>query len=164
MDGLAWLASRHTWLVHLPAAAALMIPLPIIAAQRAGRGIRPWWITCRYLAWAGCLGALLAVVSGLLAARNLGWLAHDGLWPIPQAGMARLFWIHQLGGLACLALGIACLRSLYHTRQDHQGIGIAALLLGLLWGASAMATAYAGPYLLGRAEPPAYLTGSSPVR
>jgi hypothetical protein len=159
MDWLGWFASRHTWLVHLPAAAALMIPLPILAAQRAGRGIRPWWTTCRYLAWAGLVGSVLAVASGYLAARNLGLAAPGPLWVPPRHGMAYLFWLHELGGFASLLLGAVCLRSLYRNRQEHQGIGIAALLLGLLWAASALATSYVGPFLLGRTQPPPCLLG-----
>jgi hypothetical protein len=60
-----------------------------------------------------------------------------------------------------LLLGGACLRSLYRKRQDHQGIGLVALLLGLLWGASALATSYAGPFLLGRTPAPSCLLGLS---
>jgi hypothetical protein len=160
MDWLGWFASRHTWLVHLPAAAALMIPLPILAAQRGGRGIRPWWTTCRYLAWAGFIGAVLAVASGYLEARSQGLLPHGGFWAAPLPGMPRLFRIHELGGFASLVLGAACLRSLYRNRQDHQGIGLPALLFGLLWGASALATSYAGPFLLGRTRAPSYLVGT----
>jgi hypothetical protein len=161
MDWLAWFASRHTWLVHLPAAAALIIPWPILAAQRGGRGIRPWWTTCRFLAWAGFIGAILAVASGYLAARNLGLLVHGELWVMPMPGPTYLLRIHEIGGLACLLLGGACLRSLYRKRQDHQGIGLVALLLGLLWGASALATSYAGPFLLGRTPAPSCLLGLS---
>jgi hypothetical protein len=160
MEWLAWFASRHTWLVHLPAAAALMLPLPIIAAQRGGRGIRPWWTTCRYIAWAGCIGALLALASGYLAARGQGLLPQGDLWDLPRPGLPHLFWIHELGGIASLLLGATCLRSLYRNRQEYQGIGIAALMLGMLWCASALATSYTGPFLLGRAQAPAYLLGT----
>jgi hypothetical protein len=159
MEWIAWLASRHTWLVHLPAAAALMIPLPILAAQRGGRGIRPWWTTCRYLAWTGLIGSVLAVASGYLAARHQGLLPPGDLWAAPPPGLPYLFRIHEFGGLVSLLLGAACLRSLYRSRQDHQGIGLPALLLGVIWGVSALATAYVGPFLLGRTQAPAYLLG-----
>jgi hypothetical protein len=137
-----------------------MIPLPILAAQRGGRGIRPWWTTCRYLAWAGFIGSILAVASGYLAAGHQGLLAPGGLWAAASSGMPYLFRIHELGGFASLLLGAACLRSLYRARQEHQGIGIPALLLGLLWGFCALATAYVGPFLLGRTQAPAYLLGT----
>jgi len=158
MDGMAWFANRHAWLVHLPAAAALMIALPVLAAQRGGRGIRPWWTTCRYLAWAGFIGSFLALASGCVAARNLGLLA-PGFWAAPQPGLPYLFRIHAALGLAALLLGTACLRSLYRDRHEHQGIGLAALLLALLWGASALAGAYSGPFLAGRTQAPAQLLG-----
>lgn len=158
MDGLAWFANGHRWLVHLPAATALMIALPVLAAQRGGRGIRPWWTTCRYLAWAGFIGSALAVASGWLLAGNMGLLA-SGLGSAPLPGLARLFRIHEAGGFAALALGAACLRSLYRARQEHQGIGIATLLLALLWGACALAATYTGPFLAGRGQAPPFLVG-----
>jgi hypothetical protein len=159
MDWLAWFASRHTWLVHLPAAAALVIPIPLLAAQRGGRGIRPWWTTCRFLAWAGVVGAALASASGLLAARGQGLPLPGTPWILPPPGLARVFWLHEAGGLGSLLLGLACLRSLYRKRQDHQGIGLAALVLGLLWCLCALGASYVGPYLLGRTQPPSWLAG-----
>jgi len=160
---LGWLATGHGWLVHLPAAAAFMIVLPIIAAQRRGRGIRPWWTTCRYLAWAGLIGSILAVASGYLAARGRG-LMPLSVTSTPLPGLPHLFRIHEISGLACLLLGVACLIALYRRRQDHQGIGLAALGLGLLWGLSALAATYTGPYLQGRTGAPAYLVGTAPAK
>jgi hypothetical protein len=161
MDWLAWFASRHTWFVHLPAAAAVLVPLPILAAQRGGRGIRPWWTTCRYLAWAGVIGAVLAVLSGFLQARHLGLVPADAYWGPALPGRSYLFRVHQLGGVASLLLGLACLRSLYRQRQDHQGIGLFALLFGVLWGACALVTSYDGAYLLGRSPAPPILLGTA---
>lgn len=159
MDWLAWFASKHTWLVHLPAATAMLIPLPILAAQRGGRGIRPWWTTCRFLAWAGLTGAILAVLSGYLAARHQGTLHASFLWTPGQPGMERLFRIHELGGVVSAILGTACLRALYRKRQDHQGIGLLALLFGVLWSACTVLTSYDGAFLLGRSQAPSFLLG-----
>ena len=161
MEWLDWFANKHTWLVHLPTAAALLIPFPIIAAQRGGRGIRPWWTTCRFLAWVGVLGALLAALSGLLVARHQGLVPPNGFWGPSQAGLPFLFRIHQLGGVLYLVLGIACLRSLYRKRQDHQGIGLVALLFGLLWCACALLTSYDGSFIHGRNPAPSCLLGTS---
>jgi hypothetical protein len=155
MNWMAWIANKHTLLVHLPAAAALMIPLPIIAAQRGGRGIRPWWTTCRYLAWAGLLGSLLALLSGFLSGRLHGQLPLGAYWGSAEPGAKYLFRLHELGGVASLVLGVACLRSLYRKRQEHQGIGIPALLFGLLWCASALLSSYSGALLNGYGPAPA---------
>lgn len=121
-----WLAHKHPLLVHLPIAAALLLPLPLLAAQRAGRGIKPWWTACRYLAWVGVLGLLPTVLSGLAGAALTGTLVR-GLAP---AGPLRL---HQLAGLAAFALGLLTLHSLYRSRKEHEGLGTWSLLLGVLW-------------------------------
>jgi hypothetical protein len=161
MDWLAWYASRHTWLVHLPAVCAFLLIFPAIAAQRGGRGIRPWWTTCRYLGWIGFVGAVLTVGSGLLSAWGRGLLDQIGAASVVQPGLPHLFRIHALGGAATLLLGGACLRSLYRKRQDYQGIGVPALLLAILWGCAALGTVYTGRLLNGRSPAPARLLGTS---
>ena len=165
MDGLVWFADRYTWLVHLPVAAALMIPFPIIAAQRAGRGIRPWWTTCRFLAWAGLASAILAALSGFLSARHQGLLP-QGILSDPSS-LPALFRVHAYGGAASVLLGAVCLRSLYRQRREHQGIGLIALMFGLLWGGCALITSYDGSLLMGPVPgarfslpPPALLAAS----
>ena len=131
-----------------------MIPFPILAAQRGGRGIRPWWTTCRYLGWAGLIGSLAAVFSGLALGRFQGRMPLGALWGAAEPGVGYLFRIHELGGAACLLLGALCLRSLYRNRQEHQGIGVPALLLGLVWCATALTTSYSGFLCLGREPVP----------
>ena len=155
MNWLAWVASKHSLMVHLPIAAALMIPIPILAAQRGGRGIRPWWITCRYLAWAGLAGSLVAVLSGFLQGRLNAHLPPHAFWGSSEPGVNYLFTVHEAGGVACLLLGALCLRTLFRERQPHQGIGLQALLSGLLWCASALIGAYSGALLVGHGTPPA---------
>lgn len=129
-----WFTHQHPALVHLPVAAALLLPLALLAAQRGGRGMRPWWITCQYLAWAGSLGALAAVVSGFLWGRSLG-IIPPGAWIPPRGaeglqGLLRRHELFALAGFGFSALTVwACLRP----RKDHQGIGVLALLLGLGW-------------------------------
>ena len=147
MNWMAWVASKHALMVHLPVAAALMIPIPIMAAQRGGRGIRPWWITCRYLAWAGLFGCLLAVVSGFCQGRLHAYVPDHAFWSTAKPGLSNTFWVHEAGGVASLVLAVLCLCSLFRERQPHQGIGIPALLLGLLWCASALTGAYSGALL-----------------
>jgi len=150
MDWLSWIAGKHILVVHVPIAAAILVPLPILAAQRGGRGIRPWWTTCRYLTGAGIVGALLALVSGFAQARVGGVLPAGAWWTSPQPGMGYLFRLHEVGGVLSLALGAVCLRALYRRRQEHQGIGVPALLLGLAWCAAALFSAWSGSVMAGK--------------
>lgn len=163
MTWLDWYASRHTWLVHLPWAAALLLIVPVLAAQRGGRGIRPWWTTCRYLAGIGLAAALITSGSGLATGSARGLLAHLTAMPAP-AGLDRLVQVHGWAGLLCLLLAAACLRSLYRKRQDHQGIGWLAVLLTLVWGMVGFGAVYSGRCLSGRSPAPACLLGESALR
>jgi len=164
MNWTAWIASKHVLLVHLPIAAALMIPLPIIAAQRSGRGIRPWWTTCRYLAWVGTLGSLLALASGYYLAHAHGLLP-PGAWYGPGTpGLPYLFRVHEGGGAASVVLGALCLKALYRNRQEHQGIGFPALLCGLAWCLVSYFSAYSGSVMVGQRPAPAYLVAPPQLR
>jgi hypothetical protein len=160
MTWLDWFASRHTWLVHLPWAAALMLVVPVVAAQRGGRGNRPWWTTCRYLAWTGLAAAVLTAASGLGSAFGRGLLEPAlGGFPAPP-GLARLVQFHGIAAGACVLLGALCLRSLYRKRQDHQGIGLQALALVLAWAVAACAAVVTGRSLVGRTPASACLLGT----
>ena len=153
MDWMVWLGGKHIIFVHLPIAAALMSPIPIIAAQRGGRGIRPWWTTCRYLAWVGVVGSLLALASGWSAAKmDPALMAVPWKGPVGM-GLPYLYRMHQVSALLTLVLGLGCLRALYRNRQEHQGIGIPALLLGLLWCGGAYLASYTGAVMAGRRPP-----------
>lgn len=127
-----WFSFNHHAFVHLPVAAALLLPIALVAAQRGGRGIRPWWTVARFLTLTGLLGTVLALLSGFLLARKSGVIA-PGLWLAPAgegSGPARL---HQLLALAGFAVGGLALRSMHRRRQEHQGIGVLPLLLGCVW-------------------------------
>jgi hypothetical protein len=157
MNWTAWIAEKHALIVHLPIAAALMIPLPIIAAQRGGRGIRPWWVTCRYLAWMGTLGSLLALASGFCLARTNGVLPQGAWFSSGAPGLSYLFRLHEGGGILSVVLGGLCLRALYRKRQEHQGIGFLALVTGLAWCAVACFSMYAGSVMAGQRPPVRFL-------
>lgn len=131
---MEWFAHQHPALVHLPAAVALLIPLALLAAQRRGRGIRPWWITCQYLAWAGSLGALAALLSGFFWARSLG-LIPPGAWIPPRGseGLAALLRRHELFALAGFGFSALTVWACLQPRKDHQGLGVLALFFGLAW-------------------------------
>jgi hypothetical protein len=155
MTWMEWITPRHSLFTHLPVAVALLLPWALIAAQRPGRGIRPWWTTCRYLSWAGVLGGILAAVIGILNAHAMGLLPQGAYLASKGTGLTQMFRQHQLYALASLALGVLCLRSVFRKRQDYQGIGVLSLFLGLLWSAASLMAIYRGDLLAWAAVPAA---------
>jgi hypothetical protein len=145
MPWLEWFAQKHPALVHLPIAAALLLPLPLLASQRPGRGIRPWWTVSRYLAAFGLLGALLAIPSGLAWGRMLE-LVPAGKWLVPKGaeGLAASLRLHQLYGLACAGLGALTLFFATRPKRDHESLGLPALLCGLAWAGVALMAGLTG--------------------
>ena len=133
MQWLGRAADQHVWAVIIAIATGLLLPWPLLAAQRAGRGIKPWWTTSRFLAWAGLLAAIAALVSGEFLAKKLGLL--DGEWIL--RGQWSDIRIHQYFGGATVFFGCLCLRFSYMKRREHQGLGTLALVAGLLWAISA---------------------------
>ena len=139
MHLLEWMANQHMKMVIFAIATSLILPYALIAAQRPGRGIKPWWTTSRFLSWIGLIGAILALTTGLFLAKNLGLL--NGEWII--RGEWSDLRIHQYLGGAAVLLGFLCLRASYLPRKEHQGMGPYALIAGVLW---AMAAGGAGHY------------------
>jgi hypothetical protein len=132
-----WIALKHALLSHLPVASGLLLPWALIAAQRPGRGIRPWWTVSRYLGWTGLLGTLAAVVSGFASGRLLNLIPGHRLLPLPASGQGpdAVLFRHALLGGASLLLAIAALWAMNRPRKDHQGIGFLTLAVGLAWSA-----------------------------
>jgi hypothetical protein len=163
MAWMEWITPRHVLFTHLPVAVALLLPLPLIAAQRPGRGIRPWWTTCRFLSWAGVIGGIVAAVIGLIHARSLGLLNPSAFMAPRGEGLAMVFRQHQIYSLVSLVLGLLCLRSVYRKRQDYQGIGVLSLFLGLLWSASSIMAVYRGDQLAWATAPVPQFKKESPA-
>lgn len=134
---MEWIALKHALLSHLPVATGLLLPWALVAAQRPGRGIRPWWTVARYLAWAGLFGTLCAFVSGLVTGRFLTLIPPHRLLPVvPQGpGPELLLFRHALWGLGSLVVGICATWAMNRPRKDHQSLGFLALALGLAWAA-----------------------------
>lgn len=144
------LALKHPMLVHLPMGVAILLPLALLAAQRPGRGIKPWWITCRYLAWAGLLGICFAIFSGWLFARQLSlvppgrFLAPHLAKPSAEQWMQVAIWRHQMAAIASAAFALLTLLAAYRKRLEHQGIGLVVLFFGLLWTGASLTAGYYG--------------------
>ncbi|MBK7292340.1 MAG: hypothetical protein IPI84_00705 [Holophagaceae bacterium] len=130
-----WFALKHALLSHLPVAAGLLLPWALLAAQRPGRGIRPWWTVARYLGWAGLFGTFCAFVSGLATARFLALIPPHRFLPVPPQGPGpeALLFRHALWGLGSLLVGIGATWAMNRPRKDHESLGFRALLLGLGW-------------------------------
>lgn len=132
-----WIALKHALLSHLPVASGLLLPWALLAAQRPGRGIRPWWTVARYLGWTGLIGVLASVISGFGSGHLLGLIPGHRLLPLPASGTGAdaLIFRHALLGGASLLLALVAIWAMNRPRQDHQSLGFLALVSGLAWSA-----------------------------
>ena len=141
-----WFAAPHALLSHLPVATGLLLPWALLAAQRPGRGIRPWWTVCRYLGWLGLGGLLASLLSGFLSLPGLGLVPVYRVplrllgGPSPESLLLR----HFLLGICSLVLGGAALWAMTRPRKEHQSLGLLALGLGMLWSVLLVLTGNSG--------------------
>ncbi|WP_005031850.1 hypothetical protein [Holophaga foetida] len=150
MSWTEWIANQHTFFVHIPTAAAIFLPLPLIAAQRMGRGIRPWWLICRYLAIMGFLGLILTMISGYACVPNLSPL--KGLVTAAGRSTSTVALVyHQFFGTLSLVLGIVTLMSMFRKRKDHESLGLLPFTFGILWAVAILLAHHYGT-VIGRAE------------
>ncbi len=138
MAWVEWLFLNHQNLIHIPVAVAILLPFALMAAQRPGRGIRPWWVTCRYLTWAAFLVSIFVAWTGVKQTLHLGLPFTTWARTLAKDPLA----LHQTLGLCTLLLGLATALSISRKRDEHKGLGILTLLLGLLWSASILAGTY----------------------
>ena len=141
-----WIAHQHALLTHLPVAVGLLLPWALIAAQRPGRGIRPWWTVSRYLAWAGLLGLVTALASGYTFARFQSLIPPHRLLPTVGigAGIEGLLFRHFLFALVTLLLAAGAAWAMSRPRKEHQSLGILTLLLGLAWSVGVLLVGESG--------------------
>ena len=134
---MEWIALQHALLSHLPVATGLLLPWALVASQRPGRGIRPWWTVARYLGWAGILGTLGAFLSGFAKGRLAALPPAHRLLPVFFSGSGPdvLLFRHAALGLGSMLVGIAALWAMNRHRKDHESLGFLALALGLVWSA-----------------------------
>ena len=128
-DPLTWLGREHPAMVHLPIAAALLVPVVLLLSL--WRREEGWLRTAQFLAWAGMLGSGAALLSGLLWARQLDLIAPGGWLAQAKDGhLQGLLRTHQFLALGGLVLGLLTLAVLHH--KAERGVAT-ALLLSVAW-------------------------------
>jgi len=129
-DPIAWFAHEHPAMVHLPIAAALLVPVALLLSL--WRRDESWRRTAQFLAWAGLIGSGAALLSGLLWARQMGFIAPGGWLAKAQDGhLQSLLRVHQLLAFAGLACGLLTLAALHRVKAL-----VPALLLSFAWAAA----------------------------
>lgn len=141
-----WIALKHALLSHLPVATGLLLPWALLASQRAGRGIRPWWTVARYLGWVGLLGLVAVLASGLAAGRLHGLISAGHLIPRPAMGPGpdALLFRHALSAAVAALFAVPAIWAMNRARKDHQSLGLLALMLGLGWSAALLMAGHSG--------------------
>jgi len=145
MEWLEKLAELHIWAIIFAVATTILLPYALIAAQRPGRGIKPWWTTSRFLAVAAFIACVLALASGEFFAKKLGLL--NGEW------ILREDWtdlrLHQYLGGAAVLFGYMCIRAAFKPRKEHQGLGAYTLFVGLAWALMVASAGHIGIKMAG---------------
>jgi hypothetical protein len=146
MGTMDWIALKHALLSHLPVATGLLLAWPLLAAQRPGRGIRPWWTVARYLGWTGIIGTVGAFVSGFAAGRALDLIPVHRFFPVAASGWGpdALLFRHTVLGVSSLLVGVAAIWSMNRARRDHESLGLVTLALGLAWSVVLLLTGEGG--------------------
>ncbi len=132
---LSEFAKLHPALIHVPIAAALLMPVALLLHLRAKGEDLTWIRTAQFLAWMGLLGGVTALASGFLWGKKLGFIAHDA-WLAHSVGtdpnaLQSLLRTHQLLALGGAILGLCALWSVRRARS--QGREVFAFLLSGAW-------------------------------
>ncbi len=90
---------------------------------------------------------MVALFSGFLQAKQQNFLAPGQFLAPKGSGVMALFRLHQILGLSSLVLGALTLKAVFRRREEHQGLGMLALCLGLLWSAATLAGLWYGHQL-----------------
>jgi hypothetical protein len=125
-DGMADL---HIWAIIFFFFSTILLPYALIAAQRPGRGIKPWWTTSRFLASVSFVACIIALATGEILAHRLGLLGDE--WILREEWTDLR--LHQYLGGASVLFGYLCLRAAFKPRKEHQGLGAYTLFVGLAW-------------------------------
>ena len=91
--------------------------------------------------------SFLALASGFRAAREAKLLQAGELISRGALQDPTLFQLHQWIAGASVVLGVLALRALFRKREDHQGIGVMGLFLGMLWAGATLTAGYFGTLL-----------------
>jgi uncharacterized membrane protein len=129
------LAREHPAFVHIPLGLVFTLPLAMGASFHPDRA-RFWRATAVVMASLALAASAVTLFSGLYWARSLALIPADGFLP-PAAGpvLQQTLRRHELAALAGVALGVLCLALLLRSLRasDRKGVGLAALVAGLLW-------------------------------
>jgi hypothetical protein len=129
MEWLEGLADLHIWAIIFAFATTVLLPYALIAAQRPGRGIKPWWTTSRFLGIVALVACVLALATGEILAKKLGLLGGEWILRGEWTDMR----LHQYTGGAAVLFGYMYIRAVFRPRKEHQGLGVYTLIVGLAW-------------------------------
>lgn len=134
---IEFIAREHPAFVHVPLGAVVVLPLAILMSLR-GTNRRAWTLTAFFLAAVACAGSLVALLSGLMWGRQVSLIAPGAF--LPQVVSAKqvlqqTLRYHEFAALIGVGLGLFCtlLLGLSLKKNQAKGIGVLALLFGLLW-------------------------------
>ena len=141
---LEFIAREHPAFVHIPIGLVVVLPLAMLVSFRTSHRHR-WLSASFYLALVAWLGSAGALFSGLLWGRLIALIAPKGFFPVVASEKQVLQAIlrrHEQAAITGFLLGGLCLFLLYRVCSrpvlDNQplwkrGVGLPALLCGLLW-------------------------------
>jgi hypothetical protein len=151
---LQFIAREHPAFVHVPLGLVGALPLAMLASFHARHG-KVFTGTAFFLAAFGWLGSTVALFSGLLWGRLINLIAPANFLPVVASEkqvLQRTLQLHIQAALAGFIIGGICVFLLWRIwRREHgtaggsehrlhagrrfseRGVGIPALLVGLLW-------------------------------
>lgn len=153
---IEFIAREHPAWVHVPLGMVVGLPLAMLGSFLPKHAHR-WTTTAFFMAAVGLAGSLVALVSGLIWARQINLLPPSGYFPVLTSStqvLQRMMQLHEIAALAGVVVGSAVLwllwgrwRPLHISTEDtaihvhrqlgrrwwERGVGAPALLLSLLW-------------------------------
>lgn len=153
---LDFIAKEHPAFVHVPLGMVVVLPFAMLGSFRPAASLR-WVRTAFFIGIVGWLGSVVALASGLLWGRLIGLIPPGAILP-PVTSEAQVLQhmlrLHVYAAGAGVLIGALCLwriwaawrsaselqedTAIHHRRQLgrrfwERGVGLPALLLGLLW-------------------------------
>ena len=149
---LEFIAREHPAFVHIPLGLVATLPLAMLLSF-SGRWAKTLVGTSFFLALVGWGGSLIALFSGLIWGRQINLITPSAYFPLVASEkqvLQRMLQLHEFSALAGLVVGALCLWLLgrawrsYSGQDAHErrhagrrfwerGVGLPALLVGLIW-------------------------------